>query len=79
MTAIGYKEFFTYANTMGKKISDFTKEDCQKVKMLIQRNTRQYAKRQIVFFKALSPAISLHIDDNLAIKTIINDFYASFT
>ncbi len=79
MSAIGYKEFFLHSNNSGKSIADFNAEDCLAVKSQIQRNTRQYAKRQIVFFKALSPAISLHIDDNLAIKTIINDFYASFT
>ena len=79
MTAIGYKEFFTYANTMGKKISDFTKEDCQKVKMLIQRNTRHYAKRQMVFFKALPYAQSIDIADIGQLKQKIRDFYASFT
>ncbi|HPM07018.1 MAG TPA: tRNA (adenosine(37)-N6)-dimethylallyltransferase MiaA, partial [Treponemataceae bacterium] len=72
MSAIGYKEFFLYAKENGKKISEFTKDDCLCVEKLIQRNTRHYAKRQIVFFKGLPSAISLHIDDNLAIKTIIN-------
>lgn len=79
MTAIGYKEFFTYAHTMGKKFSDFTKEDCQKVKMLIQRNTRHYAKRQMVFFKALPYAQSIDIADIGQLKQKIRDFYASFT
>ena len=79
MSAIGYKEFFLYAKENGKKISEFTKDDCLCVEKLIQRNTRHYAKRQIAFFKALDCAYSLDIEDFATINTIITDFYGSFT
>lgn len=79
MSAIGYKEFFLYAKENGKKISQFTKDDCLCVEKLIQRNTRHYAKRQIVFFKGLPSAHCIDIEDFATINTIIGDFYASFT
>ena len=69
MTAIGYKEFFIHARNVGKKIGDFSPDDCREVKEMIKTNTRHYAKRQIVFFKSLPCDVSIDMDKDASYLT----------
>jgi|AntRauTorcE11897_2_1112592.scaffolds.fasta_scaffold00001_173 tRNA dimethylallyltransferase len=54
MSAIGYKEFFDYFE--GKKT-------LEEVKELIKKNTRNYAKRQITWFKTMPKVKFVSTDD----------------
>lgn len=60
MQAIGYKEFFDYFEG---------KIDLQKLKDLIKQHTRNYAKRQITWFKTMPNAVWFDVDDQ---ERIIN-------
>jgi tRNA dimethylallyltransferase len=53
LKAIGYKEFFLQGEDGSPKIS----QDLAEVERLIARNSRRYAKRQILFFSSLQNAI----------------------
>ncbi|HOM22688.1 MAG TPA: tRNA (adenosine(37)-N6)-dimethylallyltransferase MiaA [Termitinemataceae bacterium] len=71
MRAIGYQEFFTEEGDLHS--------DVEQVAALIAQHTRQYAKRQITFFKSLSGVhwISVEEDEKGFISTIqqkIQDF-----
>jgi tRNA dimethylallyltransferase len=47
-----------------------------KVKDLIKRNTRRYAKRQITFFKSIPGVKWYHPDDFDGLSREIDSFYA---
>jgi tRNA dimethylallyltransferase len=62
MKAIGYREFFERAAGSGS-VAD-----------LIKRNTRRYAKRQVVFFRSLPGVRWLHADDLDSLCATIAEF-----
>ena len=70
MQAIGYKEFKEYFD--GKISEEYLKE-------IIKQHTRNYAKRQITWFKRIEDGIWLNcdeIDENC--DRIVNDYYKYF-
>ncbi len=70
MNAIGYKEIFMYLN------GEITKEDAIE---LIKKRSRNYAKRQITWFKHMKEAEWVDVDCNLNL-TLQNlvDFYSKY-
>lgn len=66
LSAIGYREFSIMA-----ELGSMTIED---VKELIKQNSRNYAKRQLTFFKALPDVHWIHPDDWSSIIEQINSF-----
>ena len=66
LSAIGYREFSIMA-----ELGSLTRGD---VKELIKQNSRNYAKRQITFFKALPDVHWIHPDDWDSIIEQINSF-----
>ncbi|MBN2441677.1 MAG: tRNA (adenosine(37)-N6)-dimethylallyltransferase MiaA [Spirochaetales bacterium] len=65
MKSIGYREFFMM------QTGCFSFDD---VKEFIKASTRQYAKRQITFFKAFENVCWFHPDDHEGIRKGINEF-----
>ncbi len=62
MKAIGYREFFECGGGL------------EAVDGLIKRNTRRYAKRQIVFFRGLPGVRWVHADDLDSLRATISEF-----
>jgi tRNA dimethylallyltransferase len=64
LQTVGYKELFAY---LEKQIS------LQEAVQLIQKNTRNYAKRQLTWFRRHEDAVWLkHEADNLLVKRILS-------
>lgn len=66
MKGIGYAEFFQL-----KRQGADTEEN---LKELIARNTRRYAKRQILFFKSIPGALHFHPDEKGKILATVRKF-----
>ena len=66
LSAIGYKEFSTM-----EELGSLTLND---VKELIKQNSRNYAKRQITFFKALPDVHWFHPDQWEEALKLVSDF-----
>jgi tRNA dimethylallyltransferase len=67
LKAIGYKEFFVQDESGAARIS----EDLVEVERLIARNSRRYAKRQILYFSSLPNVI--WIDTDLGMDHVIDE------
>lgn len=65
MKAIGYREFFESGG------------NAERARDLIMRNTRQYARRQIVFFRSLPGVTWIGADDFDGLKLLIAEFLRS--
>lgn len=73
--AIGYKEFFEV------NPENPLEADLEKVKALIKRNTKRYAKRQETFFKKIPNAQRINMEENEEIRKlteIVLNFYNIF-
>ncbi|MBR1747822.1 MAG: tRNA (adenosine(37)-N6)-dimethylallyltransferase MiaA [Clostridia bacterium] len=67
MQAIGYKEFRTYFSG---------EQDLDEIKELIKQHTRNYAKRQLTWFRRMDTCKWLDFNENERnIEIIANDFY----
>ncbi len=66
MKAIGYKEFFVAKESGEMNISE--------IKALIAKNSRQYAKRQMTFFRSFKDALFFSPDDVQAIDSAVKNF-----
>ncbi len=67
LKAIGYKEFFVHDGNGGIRVSN----DFPELERLIARNSRRYAKRQILYFSSLP---NVHwIESELGIHHVINE------
>jgi tRNA dimethylallyltransferase len=74
LKAIGYKEFFVLDEKGNVKISD----DLAEVERLVARNSRRYAKRQILFFSSLPNVVWVETGDGMLdeIKQALREFLA---
>jgi tRNA dimethylallyltransferase len=70
MSGIGYKEFFELDKNEQLGLSD--------IKELIKKNTRQYAKRQITFFKKINNVIWENPDNSSAILCKVGEFLKQY-
>ncbi|QQO07466.1 tRNA (adenosine(37)-N6)-dimethylallyltransferase MiaA [Breznakiella homolactica] len=75
LRAIGYQEFFVPGEDGGMVLS----RDLPGVEVLIARNSRRYAKRQIVFFSSIPDAVWIDAgpDAAAAIRSKLEAFLAS--
>jgi tRNA dimethylallyltransferase len=62
MRAIGYREFFQNGQF---------RTDLEEVEMLVARNSRHYAKRQMTFFSTIPGVVQFNADDTEGIKHIL--------
>lgn len=62
MKAIGYREFFECGG------------DRQRTRELIKKHTRQYARRQIVFFRSLPDVVWIAADDAETLASLADEF-----
>ncbi len=76
MQAIGYREFFMTGSNFP---SFYTESDIEDVKILIKRDSRHYAKRQITFFKPIKEAVSISADNISGMEAEIAQFFTRFT
>ncbi|MCL2793325.1 MAG: tRNA (adenosine(37)-N6)-dimethylallyltransferase MiaA [Spirochaetaceae bacterium] len=75
MGAIGYKEFFELDNEQSVEWQPGDKQlGLDDIKELIKKNTRQYAKRQITFFKKIDNVIWENPDNFSAIFHKVEEF-----
>ena len=69
---IGYSEIFDYLD------GEIGKEECIE---LIKRNTRRYARRQIIWFRRYTDSIQINLSDTdtknilMIFSIIFNDFW----
>ena len=82
--SIGYKEFF-HALEQGalkpewlKGASAFESSAVKEVIRLIQRNSRHYAKRQILFFRSIGESLGIHADDVQALQGVARSFFSDY-
>ncbi|MDR2104006.1 MAG: tRNA (adenosine(37)-N6)-dimethylallyltransferase MiaA [Treponema sp.] len=64
MRAIGYREFFVESSGGGPSLSP----DLPAVEALIARNSRRYAKRQLLYFASIPGVIWISAEDNPAAR-----------
>jgi len=80
MSAIGYKEFFELdrgqidCGQSSRQLDEKPLRDLGNIKELIKKNTRQYAKRQITFFKKIDNVIWETPDNSAAILRKVGEF-----
>jgi len=74
MSAIGYKEFFELGCMQDNAEQNNGQLDLGNIKELIKTNTRQYAKRQITFFKKIDNVIWETPDNSAAILSKVSEF-----
>ncbi|TVR92676.1 MAG: tRNA (adenosine(37)-N6)-dimethylallyltransferase MiaA [Spirochaetaceae bacterium] len=80
--SIGYKEFFdaleegvlTPESLQSAGVSESTA--VKEVVRLIQRNSRHYAKRQMLFFRSIGEAIGIHADDLQSLVRVASSFFS---
>lgn len=66
MQAIGYKELFPYLN------GECSLEECISK---LKQNTRNYAKRQLTFFRSFKEAVWMNPKDSQAILNLVGEYY----
>ena len=70
LVAIGYSEFF--------RAFDNGCADISTIKADIIRNTKQYAKRQMTFFRSFADAVDVNPDDTAAVEAVLKDYLEKF-
>ena len=81
--SIGYKEFFdaleegvlTLESLQGAGASE--NPAVKELVRLIQRNSRHYAKRQMLFFRSIEEAIGIHADDDQSLLRVASSIFSS--
>ncbi|HOT62280.1 MAG TPA: tRNA (adenosine(37)-N6)-dimethylallyltransferase MiaA [Treponemataceae bacterium] len=74
MQAIGYREFFEAASEEGR---DPPNADGERVRFLIKRDSRRYAKRQYTFFRSLPGVVWFFADDRDGFLAAVKAFYGA--
>jgi len=80
--SIGYKEFFdaleqgTLEPECLKGAGVVENHRVKEIVGLIQRNSRHYAKRQILFFRGIANAIGIHADDEQALLRVAGSLFS---
>lgn len=81
--SIGYKEFFDaleHGSLSPESLAgDEVNKDpaVQEVIRHIQRNSRRYAKRQILFFRSIGEAVQMNPDDDTALRRDADSFFSN--